>query len=156
MKKTPIEQRFWSKVDKTAECWLWIAGKSKAGYGYFGTEKGIEKAHRVAYRFAYGDFDPSYWVLHRCDNPPCVRPDHLFLGDAKDNAVDRKDKGRQANFEGERNPNAKLNLLQVVEIRKRFEEGENQNSIAKEFPVKRSMIGNIVRNLNWLFPALVS
>lgn len=156
MKKTPIEQRFWSKVDKTAECWLWIAGKSKAGYGYFGTEKGIERTHRVAYRLAYGNYDPSCWVLHRCDNPPCVRPDHQFLGNAKDNAVDRKLKGRQANFEMERNPNAKLNLLQVVEIRKRFEEGENQISIAKEFPVKRSMIGNIVRNLNWLFPALVS
>lgn len=93
----PVEERFWSKVEKTDGCWLWTACVDQAGYGKFG-EGGqggrTLRAPRVSYEWAYGPIPDGLYVLHRCDTPACVRPDHLFLGNAKDNALDVAKKGR--------------------------------------------------------------
>jgi HNH endonuclease len=78
------EERFWAKVHKTEHCWEWVAGKSSNGYGAYWHEG----AHRVAYRFTYGEIAPRLFVLHHCDNKLCVRPDHLFLGTQADNMHD--------------------------------------------------------------------
>jgi len=92
----PLQERFWEKVQKTDGCWIWIAARLPQGYGIFCLKKGGRpfRAHRLAYEFTYGPFNPELWVLHRCDNPPCVRPDHLFLGTAQDNYADANAKGR--------------------------------------------------------------
>lgn len=88
--------RFWSKVAKTADndgCWNWIAGRHK-GYGTFGIDGGKTQAPRVAYLLANGPFDLELFVLHRCDNPACCNPRHLFLGTHDDNMRDMSEKGR--------------------------------------------------------------
>jgi hypothetical protein len=90
-------ERFWNKVQKTDDCWLWMGHRLARGYGMIsmGGRKGRpELAHRVAYALTYGPIPEGVDVLHRCDNPPCVRPDHLFLGNQAENMADMRRKGR--------------------------------------------------------------
>jgi hypothetical protein len=90
-----MEARFWAKVQKTSDCWLWTGGKS-SGYGVLTKPKNAGKvyAHRYSYELHFGPFDPTLLVCHTCDNPFCVRPDHLFLGDQTANMRDMTSKGR--------------------------------------------------------------
>ena len=88
--------RFWSKVKKTPLCWNWIAGSDEHGYGRFKADGKIRIAPRVSWKLKYGSY-PKLMVLHRCDNPRCVRPGHLFLGTQKDNMADAAKKGRLNN-----------------------------------------------------------
>lgn len=92
-KPQPIAPRFWSKVHITDGCWLWT-GALRNGYGRFGSRP-FKYAHRVSWELANGPTG-DLKVLHRCDNPRCVRPDHLFLGTQLDNMRDRSAKGRTA------------------------------------------------------------
>lgn len=89
-----IIESFWSKVDKTETCWLWTKSKYRHGYGCFCAMGTRHKAHRVSYEIAYGKIKDGLFVCHKCDNPSCVNPDHLFLGTHKDNALDMVNKGR--------------------------------------------------------------
>jgi HNH endonuclease len=95
--KRTLEERFWSKVIKTETCWLWQGCKKGEGikqqYGGFKIKGKMYVAHRVVWFLTYGTW-PSQWVLHKCDNPPCVNPDHLFEGTPKDNTQDSIKKGR--------------------------------------------------------------
>lgn len=90
-------EKFWSKVQKTKDCWLWIAAVNNGGYGAFAYEGRRVMAHRLSYEIEYGPFDKKLFVLHRCDNPRCVRPDHLWLGTQFDNMRDCASKGRNKN-----------------------------------------------------------
>lgn len=93
-----FEQRFWSKARKTDGCWVWLAGKDKDGYGNFSVGQRATarpvRAHRVAWELTHGSIPDGLFVLHECDNPPCVRPDHLFLGTNQNNMDDMVAKGR--------------------------------------------------------------
>ena len=93
-----LEERFWSKVERSEGCWVWTRATFPTGYGKFRSWGGrTEYAHRVAWVLAHGAIPKNGYVLHRCDNPPCVRPDHLFLGTAEDNMHDMIVKGRHRN-----------------------------------------------------------
>lgn len=93
------EERFWSYVDTTGDCWEWTGGQIRMGYGHFkpGGQRGTVKAHRFSWQLAFGQIPDGLFVLHHCDNPPCVRPAHLFLGTHLDNMADKKAKGRIPN-----------------------------------------------------------
>jgi hypothetical protein len=86
--------RFWSKVSKSDKCWEWTAATNKHGYGTFQFEGRLQKAHRVAWQLSMGSVPDGLFVLHRCDNPSCVRLTHLFLGTQRDNVRDAMRKGR--------------------------------------------------------------
>jgi hypothetical protein len=94
-RQEPIEDRFWQFVNKTDTCWLWTGSRSR-GYGLIGAGASgkTKSAHRVSYELANGPIPAGMWVLHKCDNPPCVNPAHLFLGDRADNMRDAFRKGR--------------------------------------------------------------
>lgn len=87
--------RFWMKVDKAGECWTWTAGRGDHGYGSFTNDDGgAVSAHRFSYELHYGPIPDGMVVCHRCDNPPCVRPEHLSIGTQADNVQDMFEKGR--------------------------------------------------------------
>jgi len=149
----PPEQRFLAKVQKTDTCWLWIAGVNHFGYGYF-NRSSVKKAvcvlaHRYSYELANGPIAGEMCVLHRCDNPRCVRPDHLFLGTRTDNSNDKIAKGRAAGAKGTSHPKARLTEPQVVEIRRRWENGESQMHLSREFKVGHRTVCAIVHRETW-------
>jgi hypothetical protein len=88
-------------------CWLWTGTKWNTGYGYFRKNRKIQVAHRYMYALYKGTFDPKLHVLHTCDNPSCVNPEHLFLGTHTDNMKDMTSKGRHRDCKGIKNPNYK-------------------------------------------------
>lgn len=103
MRKTrPVEDRFWEKVDKSgpvvpgmeSNCWIWTGGKNKRGYGHILINRRKVRAHRLSLELAGGPLLEGECALHRCDNPSCVRPDHLFRGSHADNMADMARKGR--------------------------------------------------------------
>ena len=85
-----VEARFWAKVDKTGECWLWTAGKTKDGYGRFKVDGGMRYAHRVAYSWASGPIPDGFQLDHICHVPACVDPDHLRLATNAQNGQNRQ------------------------------------------------------------------
>ena len=87
-------ERYWNKVGKTEDCWLWTANKFKGGYGQYQFLGKPNGAHRISWIIHYGEIPKGMHVLHRCDNPPCVNPNHLFLGTHTDNMKDKAEKGR--------------------------------------------------------------
>lgn len=93
-----IADRFWAKVNRGDDCWEWAGGRNQGtGYGFFSVRSRTIGAHRAAWEVANGPIPAGIDVLHRCDNPPCVRPDHLFLGTHRDNMRDMRAKGRWSN-----------------------------------------------------------
>ncbi len=96
---------FWSRVDNSGDCWLWTGVIKDGGYGLVFFHKRKYLAHRLSYRLVWGPFKGSLFVLHRCDNPPCVNPAHLFLGTHEDNIEDMFAKGRH---KPGRNPHPEL------------------------------------------------
>jgi len=93
----PVEERFWEKVDKTDGCWVWKAHLLYNGYGRFSVNLKTEYSHRVSWFLEHGEWPTGKHVTHTCDNPACVRPDHLVLGTVADNMADRNSKKRQYN-----------------------------------------------------------
>lgn len=143
------ESRFWQKVSFGDGCWEWQASLSTHGYGQFNIGVKLYGAHRVAYALKNGPIPDGAQILHRCDNPACVRPSHLFPGDHRSNMRDMAAKGRSTR--GERNPSAKLSLDQVREIRERLEFSRRgaQKLLASEFGVAPRTISAIAARKLW-------
>lgn len=148
--------KFWSKVDRSGECWVWTGGRNSDGYGNChmpidGRLKS-QKAHRAAWRLTRGDIPQGMSVLHRCDNPPCVNPDHLFLGTQADNMRDCREKGRYSHKSGRvgsHHQNARLKESDIPNIRALRAKGETFKSIAFQYGVSDSTIHNIFNGHTW-------
>lgn len=145
------EKRFWSKVDVSHDnkCWEWKAGLMGNGYGQFRPHRDDQQlntrlAHKLSWIFSFGDIPKGLSVLHRCDNPKCVNPSHLFLGTQADNLKDMRDKERGAM--GSCNGMSKLTEDQVRSIHK---DGRRRSEISKEFGVSMSVISNIKNHRVW-------
>ena len=132
-------------------CWEWEGTRDKAGYG---KTKQNRLAHRETYRLFVGDdvFKPNLCVLHKCDNPPCVNPEHLYQGTQKDNARDRQERGRNhgALKAGQANRNSRFTLQEVRGFRKRMLEGESAYKLAKEIGCTKRTMSQIRDNKHWV------
>jgi DNA-binding CsgD family transcriptional regulator len=142
-----IEARLWSQVIKTETCWVWT-GHSHHGYGTISWNNRAFQTHRVSYELFVGPIPDGLQVLHRCDNPPCLRPDHLFLGTQAENIADMIAKGR--GIIGKQNGHAKLTESSVRSIRELYAGGGNtQKELAREFGVHPRTISQILQRKKW-------
>lgn len=143
-----LAERLWARVDKSGECWTWQGHRTAAGYGQIGrglAADGLAYTHRVAYELSHGPIPSEMLVCHRCDNPPCVRPTHLFVGTPGDNVRDASAKGRLRALKGEAHPSCRLTWGQVREIRTLRANGVPAVDIAHRFGVSIQHVGDIVR-----------
>lgn len=146
--RTNILLRFESKFirEPATGCWIWTAGLMGKGYGQFYISGGNTRlAHRISWELYKGPITAGLSVLHRCDRPRCVNPDHLFLGTPADNAADCKEKGRKP--QGETHSNAKLSEADVQAIRGR--PGKTHAGLAREYRVTPAHISLIRRGKRW-------
>ncbi len=139
---------FWARVEKTDGCWRWN-GTTNGDYGTIWNPRMYRTmfAHRLSWEMAFGAIPDGMWVLHRCDRPLCVRPEHLFLGDVTDNMRDMVAKGR--GLVGELNGQSRLTSAIVLSARDRHRNGESINSLAREFSVSGQTMGKAVRGVTW-------
>jgi hypothetical protein len=147
MKRISPSDRFWALVQKGDGCWLWTKSTIIKGYGRFYSGK-FMVAHRWAWQFTNGPIPDGMMVCHKCDNPPCVNPAHLFLGTNSDNQKDAYRKNRHRN-KGEFGRNNKLNPLQVRIIRK-LGNALPMREIGAIFSVGASQVSRIQKNQSWV------
>lgn len=154
-KPKSLAERFWPKVRKSDGCWEWTAHRSGHGYGYIMARHKAGwrplHAHRASWEINRGPIPDGLHVLHRCDNPPCVNPDHLFLGTHLENVADMHAKGRHRSRspKGEASPNAKLTGAAVMEIRAAWVAGVSGAELSRRFRVSRTAIGCVVKRRSW-------
>jgi hypothetical protein len=139
---------FMERVSKTDSCWLWTGYCNKDGYGELSVKDKGTLAHRLSYSL-FNKVDPGdNLVCHTCDNPPCVNPGHLFLGDELINARDMVSKGRQRHSED--HGNAKFSNAEASEIKRRVSAGEaSRGAVAREYGVHKTTICQMVAGTTW-------
>lgn len=141
---------FYEFVNKTDSCWLWMGYKSKDGYGVYKVNRKPVRAHRYSYAREFGDIPDGLFVCHHCDTPLCVRPEHLFLGTAKDNNLDKIRKGRHRwrRIPGRtwsKISQEEANLIREVYATKLF----SQTKIANNFQISQQLVSSIILNQVW-------
>jgi hypothetical protein len=150
--KKSIAERFWAFVDVGTPdaCWPWKGTRCQPfGHGGFSVNGRTQKAHRVAFTLASGVIPAGLYVLHRCDNPSCCNPLHLFLGTQGDNNRDRASKGRNGDLRGSKSSRAKLSESEAAEILRRRRTGETITALAREYGVHHSAISRIALGQTW-------
>ena len=143
------EERFWAKVDRSGSCWLWTASSRGDGYGAFQVQSTRQvSAHRYSYELHYGQIPDGLVVMHSCDRPLCVNPEHLSLGTSAENAADSARKARRPR--GSRNSQAKLTEGQVIALRERYARGGvTHRVLAEEYGVSTALINSIINRKAW-------
>lgn len=147
-----ILQRFLDKVhpEPNSGCWLWTGSAHSFGYGFFHMEGKTQRAHRVSFQLHCGPIESGMCVLHECDNPYCVNPDHLRLGTQADNVHDCVKKGRASYpLSGPAPRCLKLTAEKVREIRQKRNDGATTKQLAVAYNVDRSMIRRICKGVVW-------
>jgi hypothetical protein len=147
--------RFWEHVEITDDCWIWNGASSRNGYGelsnYSDGKHSQVATHRLSWELHNGSIPVGMCVLHKCDNPPCVNPSHLYLGTKKDNSRDCIQRGRfKRNPQyGVKNKSTKLKMCQVIQIRELLAQGLSQRKVARIFNVGQYAIASISREETW-------
>lgn len=151
----------WSKVEKKGpnECWHWNGYKNEDGYGRTWINDKGYYAHRVIFNLAFPnviqlsapkDTDETGFLLHKCDNPSCCNPNHLFVGNHADNMADKVKKGRAADFSGDKGPRCKLTMEQANEIRQRRKNGISAKQLAVESGISLSSIKTLLAGKSYI------
>lgn len=150
-----IERRFWDRAPLAPSgCREWSGRRNSKGYGRLFVDGRRWLAHRHAWVLANGPIPDGMFVLHRCDNPPCCEPSHLFLGTLADNNADRDRKGHHVSLSGERHGMSKLTGPDASEIRRLYAEGPaSQYALAERFGVSQATISRVVRGVIWQSPS---
>ncbi len=130
-------------------CWIYQGRKDTYGYGQVWWRDKEWRAHRMFYMYHKGEIPAGLFACHKCDNPPCVNPDHIFLGTNNDNVQDCVRKGRQRSSRGVKHHSAKLTPHQVVEARMRHFCGETTASLASAYGIVESAMYKILRRITW-------
>ncbi len=149
LSKEKIARRFWAKVDKAGECWIWTGHRLPKGYGTLGVGDKNKKATHVSILLDTGAFPPDGSVVaHSCDNPPCVRPDHLFVTTHAGNAADRDQKGRWRSpmLKGEKVGSSRLT---EDEVRAILASPLGCRRLASQFGVSKANVQAIRRGRSW-------
>ena len=167
LKGESVERRFWSRVTKSDDCWTWTGPRTEDGYGRLWGIHCQVRAHRLSYEIHVGPIPDGLWVLHRCDNPPCVNPAHLFLGTVVENTADMHAKGRAnlparsgANHWTRKSPDriargqamgrSHLTDAVVAEILTRFSAGGvTQRELARQYQVGHKNLNLILKRKTW-------
>jgi hypothetical protein len=154
--RTPVADRFWSKVDVRGpdDCWLWTGASDVRGYGRFMVNGRNTAAPRVALALDGRPLATNlHYACHTCDVKACVNPRHLYVGNAATNARDAIDRGLAYGWprvNGDAHPGARLTSTKVAEIRSRFAAGDvNQRTLAAEYGVSKATISRVVRGRLW-------
>lgn len=147
-KRTPLVIRFWAQTNKREpnQCWLWVGATDNDGYGRMGGGgRGKHlRAHRVSWELHNGKINKGKFILHKCDNPTCVNPKHLFVGTPKDNSEDMVTKKRQA--KGEANGSSRFTGAQIIAIRA---DTRLQKIIAIDYSTNQAHISAIKTRRVW-------
>lgn len=153
----PLLARLYShiSINLCSGCWEWT-GSKRNGYGRIivgsrvdGTRKS-ECVHRLSYELNFGKIPDGMEVCHKCDNPSCINPDHLFLGTRQDNVDDRERKGRNIVFTGEEQPRSKLTKKAVKDARwEHAYHGASFESLARKYGVSKKTMQNAVKGITW-------
>ncbi len=171
-REASLAQWFWNRVSKSEGCWTWTGLRTRAGYGHVSfAGRRWRYAHRIAWELTNGPIPDGLLVCHRCDNPGCVRPEHLFLGTNADNMRDMAQKGRDAFTRypelrprgnrhwtrqhperlrrGEQNNKARLTAEQVLALRNEYARGVSQSALARKYGVRQASVWRIVHGYTW-------
>lgn len=151
-----LTHKFWDRVKRCTptcpmpcnHCWLWVGRRYKrknANYGAFDFAGRCYRAHRFSYELHCGAIPPGKSVLHKCDNPPCVNPSHLYVGTQLDNVRDCVARGRTYDRHGAKNSNCVLTNAAVAKLKILAQHGLTQRYLAKMFGVSKSQVGNVLR-----------
>lgn len=139
-----VRERF---MEKVGENWQWIGGKNKDGYGQMKVDGMQVGAHVISYELFNGEIPAGSFVLHSCDDPGCVNPKHLHLGNHIKNMQERKERGGYASMFGASNPKATISDAQVAEIRKLYATGKySQQALGKMFGIHQTQVSRLVRH----------
>ena len=153
--------RFWSKVKRADGCWLWRAAKNKHGYGLFSVSGRSTLAHRVAYELMNGPIPTGRSVMHKCDTPSCVNPDHMRVGTQSDNVQDMVEKGRVSRgqrhsevlrrtaLKGDKHWRARLTADAVRAIRAAASNGVSGSELARRYGVDPSTVSLVISGRTW-------
>lgn len=154
-KERPIEkslQIILGQIQINDACWIWIGPRDRDDYGITYITGRTWRAHRFIFTLVNGQIPDGKFVLHRCDNPPCVRPDHLFLGTAKTNAKDAASKGRMGTVHGSAHWSSLLTESDVRFIREKYQwrtPGRMAIDLARHFKVSLGAIWGVLRRTTW-------
>lgn len=146
--RTPDEVSFWARVECGELCWNW-QGTLVHKYGSLTWQGRTWRAHRLAWVLTYGAIPSGLCVLHRCDNPRCVRPGHLFLGTQADNNRDRDEKGRRAGPSGEQCHNAILTAGKAKDVARRIRLGQTHAAIAEGLGITLRSVDHVASGRTW-------